>query len=238
MFLVLAAMSVLTVIQLMSLSWKQSRAWHDSVNLWSYALEHGGAQSGEVYSGLGLALQEAGRYDEAIRRYRESSGLARFLPDTHSNLGLILSEQGQDFEALSQFREAVRLKPKSSPMQTNLAAFLAKLGRLDEAAMHYAEATKLDPEDSDSWNNWGLVLSAQGRLVEASARVTRALELRPDSFELRTNLEFCWHAAVSSSKPSRSLPVLSDYPRRRAKLTGGWVLFYRDSASSARPKPS
>jgi len=187
-FLVLAATGVVTITPLMSLSWKQSHAWHDSVNLWSYALEHGGAQSGEVYSGLGLALQEAGRYDEAVRRYRESLRLAPYLPDTHSNLGLILSEQGQDFEALSQFREAVRLKPKSLPMQTNLAACLAKLGHLDEAAIHYAEATKLDPEDSDSWNNWGLVLSAQGRLVEASARITRAVELRPDSFELRTNL--------------------------------------------------
>ena len=187
-FVVLAGTAAVTIAGLMSLSWKQSRAWHDSINLWSFALAHGGADSGEVYSGLGLAMQESRRFDEAVRWYRASLQLAPHLPDTHSNLGLILAGEGKDSEALVQFREAVRLNPQSFPLQTNLASCLAKLGHLSEAAVHYAEATRLAPDQSDSWNNWGLVLSAQGHLVEASARLAKAAELRPDSFEVRTNL--------------------------------------------------
>ncbi len=187
-FVVLAVTVTFAIAGLISLSRKQSRAWHDSITLWSFTLARGGAESGEVCSGFGLALHEAGRFDEAVRWYRESLRLAPYLPDTHSNLGLIWSDQGNDAEASVQFREAVRLKPQSVPMRTNLASCLAKLGQLTEAAAHYAEATKLDPEECDSWNNWGLVLSAQGRLVEATTRIARAAELCPDSFEVRTNL--------------------------------------------------
>jgi len=187
-FVVLAGTGAVTIVGLMTSSWKQSRAWHDSITLWTYALAHGGAQSGEGYSGLGLAFQEAGRLDEAVGSYRESLRLAPYLPDTHGNLGLILLGEGKVPEALIQFREAVRLKPQSLPMQINLASCLAKLGHLNEAAVHYAEATRLDPDQFDTWNNWGLVLIAQGRLVDASARIAKAVELQPDSFEARTNL--------------------------------------------------
>ncbi len=187
-FVVPAGTVAICVAALMSLSWKQSRAWHDSISLWSYAWSHGGDRSGDVYSGMGLALQEAGSIDEAVEWYRESLRFAPYLPDTHSNLGLIFNSQGKVSEALAQFREAVRLKPQSVPMQTNLASCLASSGQLSEAAVHYAEVTRLAPEQFEGWNNWGLVLASLGRLVNATARFAKAAELRPDSFEVRTNL--------------------------------------------------
>ena len=147
--MVLAATAAIFVAALMSLSWKQCRAWHDSISLWSYAWSHGGDRSGVgVLWAWAVALQEAGSIDEAVKWYRESLRLAPFLPDTHGNLGLIFTSQGKVSDALAQFREAVRLKPHSIPLQTNLASCLASLGDLSEAAVHYAEVTRLAPISS------------------------------------------------------------------------------------------
>jgi protein O-mannosyl-transferase len=176
------------IMGLTALSWRQCGVWHDTMSLWSHALHHGGDRSGDVHSGIGLAFQQAGRFEDALSWYRAALRLDPGLPDAEGNLGLILTRDGKDAEALPHFLQAARLKPRSPQIQTNLASCLATLGRLDEAAEHYAEVTRLAPDQYDGWNNWGLVLAGQGRLVEATARLSKAAELEPDSYEVRTNL--------------------------------------------------
>jgi protein O-mannosyl-transferase len=176
------------IVGLTALSWRQCRVWHDTMSLWSHPLAHGGDRCGDVYAGVGLAFQQAGRFEDALSWYRAALRLEPALPDAQGNLGLILTRQGKDAEALDYLLQAARLKPRSPQIRMNLASCLAKLGRLDEAAEQYAEVTRLAPDQYDGWNNWGLVLAGQGRLVEATARLSKAAELEPDSFEVRTNL--------------------------------------------------
>jgi tetratricopeptide (TPR) repeat protein len=120
-----------------------------------------------VRSGLGLALEAAGRVEEAERELREAVKLtaANLTPgfDPHVELGAFLFRQGRLKEAQRALERAVALRPNSSRAHFELGKTLVQFDRLDAAARHLERAVQLDSRDAAAHLLLGRVYYRLGR---------------------------------------------------------------------------
>ena len=93
----------------------------------------------------GIALEESGRVDEAIRIYEDIVGKHPEAADAWHRLGDIAAQRA-DMERAERFAlKAVRLKPQSPLYRTALGTVYAKLGRFDAAEAEYRQVVRASP---------------------------------------------------------------------------------------------
>ena len=126
----------------------------------------------EAYSGLGLALHNAGRSDEAVEAFNEAISLEPDYPKTYNSLAITLATQGKIPEAIQAFSEAIRLDPDYAYAHKNLAKVLAGEGRIAEATEHLREAVRADPLYAEAHFDLGLLLADQGKRDEAIGQLS------------------------------------------------------------------
>ncbi len=175
---VLTAELAAVLLLLASLSWRQSRLWHDSETLFRYVLTI--KDIPEVRNDLGFVLVNQRRTDEGMAEYRKALGIKPDFVRATNNLGLALLGQGRYEEAVEQYHKALALDPDYAFGHNNLGLALMYLGRTDEALGHFQKAVDLVPEYVVAHNNLGGALLSMGRVDEAIVQFRKALELRPD----------------------------------------------------------
>ena len=182
--------AVLVVLLPLSLyqTWTRCSVWKSSGTLWADTIREFPHRIAIAYNGLGNALADQGKLNEAIPHYREAIRLKDDFVGAHYNLGLALATQGKLDEAIAHFREAIRLDEEHSDAHCNLGNALADQGKLDEAIAHYREAIRLKDDYSEAHNNLGVTLAQTGRLEEALQHLHRALELNPHDADTQRNL--------------------------------------------------
>jgi len=139
-------------------------------------------------SNLGVALQEAHRYEEATTHFRKSVALKPDYAPAYSNLASTLRLQGKVDESVATYRRALELQPDFPDAQYNLANALLEGGRTDEAIGRFQTALKSIPASVDVHNNLGIALATKGRGDEAMAEFREALRLDPRSPIAHRNL--------------------------------------------------
>jgi eukaryotic-like serine/threonine-protein kinase len=150
--------------------------------------------------GLGRALHESRRSDEALGFCRAALALRPEASLAHHSLGLNLKAMGRLDEAISHFQEAIRLEPGrfepswSAIYHIDLGEALRLKGRLDEAIDHSQEGVRLDTKQWAAHNNLALALQAKGRLDEAIGQYEEAIRLEPKRAEVHSNLGAALHA--------------------------------------------
>ena len=137
---------------------------------------------------LGSALQENGRFDEAIDHYHRAIALAPDFPPAYNNLGTTLRAKGEIANAVATYQQALRVRPDYPEAQYNLANALMDEGKPAEAIEHFRIALATIPASVDVHNNLGIALMDQGRADEAIAEFRAALELDPNSLPSHRNL--------------------------------------------------
>ncbi|QTE00973.1 Regulatory protein AfsR [Streptomyces cyanogenus] len=144
---------------------------------------------------LGLALQEAGRVEEAIDAHHKARDLYQTTGDRHreasawNNLGLALQEAGRPEEAIDAHHRARDLyqttgdRYREASAWNNLGLALQEAGRVEEAIDAHHRARDLYQTAGDryreasAWNNLGLALRKAGRVEEAIKAYSTCLEL-------------------------------------------------------------
>ncbi|MGH9593896.1 MAG: tetratricopeptide repeat protein, partial [Bryobacteraceae bacterium] len=99
-----------------------------------------------AHNNLGVALQEAGRMDEAIQQLQEAVRLRPGSDVLHYNLGNALFHGGHFEAAVGQYEEALRIKPEFAEAHYSLGVTLARTGRAGEAVGQYEEALRINPD--------------------------------------------------------------------------------------------
>jgi tetratricopeptide (TPR) repeat protein/serine/threonine protein kinase len=138
--------------------------------------------------GLGTALHNNDRLDEAIAEYREG---IRLKPDdalAHNNLGFALNKKGFVDEAIAEYREAIRLRPDEAFAHRNLSIALQKKGLVDEAIVEAREAVRLEPDSVAAHIDLGVALGKKGLVDERIAAYREAIRLKPDNALAHSNL--------------------------------------------------
>jgi tetratricopeptide (TPR) repeat protein len=126
-------------------------------------------------------LYKEGRYEEALKLYRDILGGNAGLAQIHFNAGNCLFHLERYGEALDAFKEAVRLKPYFFDAYTNLAGTFGKLKKFEEAIPFFEEALAAYPESPALLSGAGLLYLSSGRNDKAVEYLKKAASLDPDA---------------------------------------------------------
>jgi protein O-GlcNAc transferase len=92
------------------------------------------------YMTSGNLLAGEGKFDAAVKSYRQAIAMNPNMPEVYSLMGSALAESGKYREAEEALRKAVSLKPNFAEGYYHLGIFLKSQGREGEAAEAFRKA--------------------------------------------------------------------------------------------------
>jgi tetratricopeptide (TPR) repeat protein/serine/threonine protein kinase len=167
-----------------------------------------------AHSGLGFALHQQGKVEEAQGKVEEASASYRKAIEinprdaaAHSNLGAALEDQGRAQrdpkkldEAVGCYRKAIELNPKDVLAQAGLGNAQLSKGDVDEAIAEYRKAIAIDPKYAPAHNGLGLALQRKGQVDEAIVEYRKAIDLDPKDALVHYNLGVLLGDALQDSR--------------------------------------
>jgi len=178
---------IVILISLSLTAYARNRVWSDMVTLWGDVVRKSPYKP-RPHNNLGVAYQEQGRLDDAVKEYQAAINLTPDYVDAYYNLGLVYRTQGRLDDAVREYQKAINLKPDLAEPHCSLGLVYRTQGRLDDAVKEYQTAIKLRPDYADAHNNLGLVYRTQGRLDDAIREYQTAINLEPDHAKAHNNL--------------------------------------------------
>lgn len=191
--------------------------WRDSQSLFTHAIAVT-RDNAVAHTDLGIALEQAGHFREALSQYETARRLNPNSPELLNNLGNVLSQLGRQDDALVYYAEGLRLKPRPIA-HLNLGAAQARLGRFNEAMEHFTKAAQMDPADPRPHFWRGQALLWQGSSAAAVAEYQNAFRLDPNDTE--TLLQLACVLAADHDPAVRNGQQALAVALRADALTGG-----------------
>ncbi|MFQ5482334.1 MAG: tetratricopeptide repeat protein, partial [Nitrospinaceae bacterium] len=145
---------------------------------------------GPAHLALGRTYIQQGRYDEAIKKFRETIEMDPHLQvEALHNLAQAHSKKGANRKALKYFQEAIQADPRAALIHQDFGAFHYKQGKLEAAVESFHNALKMSPKlTADTWFKLGLALARLNRTQEAEEPLRQAYELTPDNRQVQDAL--------------------------------------------------
>jgi len=159
--------------------WRRKEKERDPITAYRKAIELN-PNYADAYNGLGNALYNQKKLDEAIAAYRKAIELNPNYADAYKGLGNALYKQEKLDEAIAAYRKAIQLNPNYAAAYNNLGNALKVQKKLDEAIAAYRKAIQLDSNFAFPYNGLGNALYKQKKLDEAIAAYRKAIQLDPN----------------------------------------------------------
>jgi len=185
--IVLTILSLIILFTLAAVTHWQAGYWKNSRTLFERALAVT-SNNDIMHYNLGVILTEQGRFDEALRHYREALRIRPGYAKVHNNLGSILALRGRSKEAAEHFAKAIQNAPDDPTGYVNLGGLSALDGDIEGAMKSFRKALTLDPNFAEAHNYLGMALASRGRLKEAVHHFARAVEIAPQYELAQANL--------------------------------------------------
>jgi tetratricopeptide (TPR) repeat protein len=192
-----------------ALSWRQLQVWKDGIALFTHALQVT-RDNFVAHDNLGVELDRAGRFDEALAQYRETLRIRPGDRNGEQNYAMASFAQGERLlargsldEALACFREGLRYRPNSAAAHTYAGLILTQQNRITEAIPELRRAIQLDPTQSRAYVGLGVALARDGQLAEAEQILEEAVRLDPANREARYDLDLIRREGPHSSAVPR-----------------------------------
>jgi tetratricopeptide (TPR) repeat protein len=159
-----------------------------------------------------LALQRAGRFDDAERVLKAIAAVQPQLGGVHANLGLIHRRAGRSEQAVADFEAAVKANPLQARYFNQLGIALREAGQFDKARDAYEQALALDPLYANAHMNLAILNDLYvGNTAVALTHYMRCIELTPaDAPQLNK-----WVAELKTRKAA--LPAVAVQSARKEK---------------------
>jgi Flp pilus assembly protein TadD len=145
----------------------------------------------DVHFGLGTALLDLGRAEQAAEALRRAVEISPNDPEAHNNLANALAELGEGEAAESGYLSALALRPDYAEAHMNLGILLARSGRDSEAEGCYRTAVATDPDFLAARLQLARYLRRVGRPEQALKALREATALHPDHAEAQNDLGRC-----------------------------------------------
>jgi tetratricopeptide (TPR) repeat protein len=100
----------------------------------------------EAHNNMGIALSQAGRFEEAIDHYERALRIIPDDADAQDNLAIALQRTGKLPEAIAHYEQALRIKPDFAEAHYNLGVALEETGLPQDAIFHYQQALQIKPD--------------------------------------------------------------------------------------------
>jgi len=137
-----------------------------------------------AHDNLGLCYEALGRFDEAVRSWKEAirlnEGQPAKSPWPSLNLGVLLTRLDRLDEAEARFRESLRCDPRFPQAHYQLGITLEKRGRAGEAVSELEEAARLDPGYAEPQYALARLYRRAGEKEKADRALQRFEELKKE----------------------------------------------------------
>ena len=188
----LASFCSLALVICVIFTWIQVGYWRNSTSLFSHALAVT-EDNFIAYDKLGLAYEDEGKNDEAIKMYSQAIRIDPDFSKAYNSLGRVYDKVGRIEEAVKMFRQAIHFNPKLAAAYNELGKVLDKLGKTEDAIDMFRQAIRLNPNFSDAHNNLGIDLGDRDELDNAIYQFQQAIRARPDYDEPYHNLGLAYY---------------------------------------------
>lgn len=217
--------SVLLVVLLGLLTWRQSRDYTDSVALYRATLARN-PDSWVAHLNLASELTARGAADEALPHAQRAVDLKPDFPEALNNLADNLTHAGRAAEALPLLDRALALQPRYAQAENNRGIALTALGRNEEAIGHFQRAIELQPSLAEAHYNLGLAEANRGAFPAAIPHFATTVRLRPDHVgaELYWGLALAMGNRLSEARPHFDRALQLDPESAALRQTYGRVL--------------
>jgi protein O-mannosyl-transferase len=151
-------------------------AYGDVITIWRDAVAHQ-PENVRATINLGCALQDAGRYPEAIQQFERAISIDPKRPDVglaERSLGLTWARLGQPEKAIHHLQIAMQLRPDVANDHGALGSLLLDVHRFPEAVQQLELAVRQQPGDVLALANLATAYANLGRGSDAVAAAEKA----------------------------------------------------------------
>lgn len=135
-------------------------------------------QCAQCYHRWWSALDDQGKYEEAIEKLQKAIELRPQMYDYLADLGQTYYQLGDDGKAAAAYRQAVPANPAS--IYNKWGNSFYGLERYQEAVVKYQQSIELDPDDAVVHDNLGGAYHELGEYDKAAAAFEQAVALDPE----------------------------------------------------------
>ncbi len=194
-----AAVVVLVLAVLGTLTWKQAGIYRDNGAFYEHILSLNPQAKGGHHN-LGDWLVEQGRVGEALAAYRVAMSQSPKDVTVPNQMGVAFGKLGQHQKEEEQYRHALRINPNYVFSMSNLALLLVGQQQYEKALELYRGVIEINPEYANTYSNMGFALAKLNRLEEALRSFEHALKLDPSLKEARDNRDKARQALQSKNE--------------------------------------
>ncbi len=124
----------------------QIGVWKNSETLWSYVIKNAEYVPAVAHFGLGRAMEEKGRLDEALDHFKIAIRMHPTNNDYWGAMANVHARKGNLEESLKIYGEVLEKEPQNPRSHINVARILAAMGRADEAVAVLQKALERFPD--------------------------------------------------------------------------------------------
>jgi Flp pilus assembly protein TadD len=157
---------------------RQVHYWHDSITLWRHTAQVTSRNYLAHYN-LGVALQQDGKFDDALDHFRQA---IRFFPqyaDALNNCGALLERKGDFDKAADHYAKALQADPNDAKAAANLAMIRLREGKVAEARSILEQGLSKNPEAGRLHFCLGILLDKEGNREAATVQFAAAVQAEP-----------------------------------------------------------
>ena len=144
-------------------------------------------QDAYAWYNRGFALNNAGKYDEAIQAFDKAIEIDPKYTKAWNIKGLALNYLGEYDEAIQVLDKAMEIDPNNALTWNIKGVALDNLGKHDEAIQALDKAIEIEPKFASAWSNKGWALNNAGKYDEAKLALDKAIEIDPNNVEAWNN---------------------------------------------------
>jgi tetratricopeptide (TPR) repeat protein len=180
-----AAVSVLVVLVLGCLTYRQLGYWRNDETLWRYTLSVT-ERNYMAHDNLAIALSKQGRADEAVGEFRAAEALHRYPAAQVLALASYELSVGHPAEALDDCSSVLRTTPDRkvrAAAWSGIGQAHLQMHEYDQANESYQNALQLNPDDGTALMGAGVLALRQGQSDVAVAQLAHALQVDPNDLK-------------------------------------------------------
>jgi len=165
----------------------------------------------------GVALSRDGKYDEAIAKFTEASGMVPGCYDCFYNIGFNYSQKKDYEQSEAAFLKAIEMKANYVEAYNGLATVYNAQKKFDKAQEASAKAAELASAAGpgaggagavDAEYNQGVIDWNAGKIAEAAEHFQKVIFLKPEHAEAHYQLGM---AFVNQGKLAEAVPMFEKY---------------------------
>ncbi|HEX8558925.1 MAG TPA: tetratricopeptide repeat protein [Pyrinomonadaceae bacterium] len=161
---------------------------------------------------------DAGRWDEALRAYRQAVALDPRYGDAYIDMGDAYMSSGKYGEAFAAYRQAISVAPRNPDAHYSLGAAYNDMANYGDAFKPFVQAIRLDPGFAEAHYGIGYAYLKLENFRDALTYLRQAVRLKPDYVEARLALGQAQLGLRNVRAAEGELKILADLDASAARV--------------------